>query len=104
MGRRRRCRPASAGSSSRWCRTRTPSFTAISRKGPGPRAAAAAPPESLTLAWRGRGGGRALLGGGASTAAARHWTDRGEGYQPPLGDNVLKLHAGAPFAVLAKPD
>jgi hypothetical protein len=31
----------------------------------------------------------------------RHSTDRGTGYEPPLGDHVLKFPAGPSFALLA---
>jgi hypothetical protein len=36
--------------------------------------------------------------------AARHWTDRGVGFEGPLGDNVLHLSAGVGFATLEKAD
>jgi hypothetical protein len=39
---------------------------------------------------------------GAFIDAAKHWVDRGLGYQPPLGENVLKLPAEVPFAFLDK--
>ena len=32
--------------------------------------------------------------------ASRHWLGRGTGFQPPLGDNILKLPEGVSFAVL----
>src|SRR5262249_51166105 len=35
-------------------------------------------------------------------AAARRVTGRGEGFEPPAGDNVLHLPAGVAFALLAK--
>ena len=41
---------------------------------------------------------------GAFIDAARHWTGRGEGFEPPLGDNILTLPAGVAFAVLEKRD
>ena len=43
-----------------------------------------------------------MLWQGAFLNAGRHWTGRGEGFEPPLGDNVLHLPAGVSFAVLAK--
>ncbi len=73
-------------------------------EGAGSRAVGVGYPEKLNIAFDANEVRLALLWQGAFIDAARHWTDRGEGYQPPLGDNVLKLHAGAPFAVLAKPD
>jgi hypothetical protein len=36
--------------------------------------------------------------------AARHWTDRGAGFEGPLGDEVLSLASGPSFAVLSKAD
>jgi mono/diheme cytochrome c family protein len=73
-------------------------------EGAGSRAIGVGYPEKLNLAFDANEVRLALLWQGAFIDASRHWTDRGEGYQPPLGDNVLKLHTGAPFAVLAKPD
>ncbi|HEX5270263.1 MAG TPA: PA14 domain-containing protein, partial [Gemmataceae bacterium] len=73
-------------------------------EGAGSRAVGVGYPEKLNLAFDANEVRLALLWQGAFIDAARHWTDRGSGYQPPLGDNVLRLHAGAPFAVLSKPD
>jgi mono/diheme cytochrome c family protein len=73
-------------------------------EGAGSRAVGVGYPEKLNLAFDGNEVRLALLWQGAFIDAARHWTERGEGYQPPLGDNILKLHAGAAFAVLTKPD
>jgi hypothetical protein len=36
--------------------------------------------------------------------AGRHWTDRGSGYEPPAGENILKLHDGSPFEKLSGAD
>ena len=33
--------------------------------------------------------------------ASKHWTGRGEGFQPPAGDDVRKLVEGPPLALLA---
>src|SRR6185436_4975076 len=41
---------------------------------------------------------------GSFIDASRHSTDRGAGFEPPLGERVLKLPAGPPFAVLERPD
>jgi len=46
----------------------------------------------------------ALVWQGAFIDAARHWTDRGTGFQPPLGYNVYKCVEGVPFAHLASSD
>jgi hypothetical protein len=45
-----------------------------------------------------------LIWQGAFIDAARHWTDRGSGFEGPLGDNILKMPGGPDFAVLEKPD
>jgi mono/diheme cytochrome c family protein len=73
-------------------------------EGAGSRAIGVGYPEKLNLAFDANEVRLALIWQGAFIDAARHWTERGEGYQPPLGDNVLKLQTGAPFAVLTKSD
>ena len=45
----------------------------------------------------------ALIWQGAFIDASKHWIGRGEGFQGPLGDNVLALPAGPSFAPLASP-
>lgn len=42
----------------------------------------------------------ALIWQGAFIDAAKHWLDRGEGFQIPLGDNVLQRPAGPDMARL----
>jgi hypothetical protein len=71
-------------------------------EGAGSRAIAVGYPEKAHLAFDANDLRLALLWQGAFMDASRHWTDRGAGYQPPLGDNVLRLSAGVSFAVLAK--
>src|SRR5262249_22349937 len=71
--------------------------------GAGTRAIAVGYPEKAHLAFDANDLRIALLWQGAFIDAGRHWTDRGGGFQGPLGDNILRLHAGAPFAVLARP-
>ncbi len=73
-------------------------------QGAGPRAIAVGYPEKLSLAFDANGVRLALLWQGAFIDAARHWTDRGAGFEGPLGDNILRLPSGAPFAVLNKLD
>lgn len=46
----------------------------------------------------------ALLWHGGFIDAARHWSDRGVGFEGPLGDNIVSLPPGLPFARLEKPD
>src|SRR5213078_3627450 len=57
-------------------------------------------PERVNLAFDANELRLALLWQGAFIDAAKHWTDRGVGFEGPLGDNILKLPSGAPFAVL----
>jgi mono/diheme cytochrome c family protein len=72
--------------------------------GAGTRAIGVGYPESLNLAFDANELRLALLWQGAFIDAKRHWSGRGEGFEGPLGDNILSLHHGAPFAVLAKPE
>ncbi len=71
--------------------------------GVGTRAIAVGYPEKASLAFDANEMRLALLWQGAFIDAARHWTDRGAGFEGPLGDNILSLHKGAAFAVLDKP-
>jgi hypothetical protein len=73
-------------------------------EGSGSRAIGVGYPEKAHLAFDANDLRLALLWQGAFLDAARHWTDRGAGYEPPLGDNVLHLPAGVAFAVLSKDD
>jgi mono/diheme cytochrome c family protein len=73
-------------------------------EGAGPRAIGVGYPERAHLAFDANGLRLAMLWKGAFIDAARHWTDRGAGFEGPLGDDVLHLHPGVPFAVLSKPD
>jgi hypothetical protein len=73
-------------------------------QGAGPRAIGVGYPEKVHLAFDANGMRLALLWQGAFIDAARHWTDRGAGFEGPLGDNILALAGGANFAVLAKAD
>jgi mono/diheme cytochrome c family protein len=70
--------------------------------GGGPRAIGVGYPERIHLTFDANDLRLALLWEGAFIDAARHWTDRGVGQQGPLGDNVLKLAGGTPFAILGK--
>lgn len=46
----------------------------------------------------------ALMWTGDFIDAARHWQDRGQGYQPPAGDNLITAPEGEAFALLASVD
>lgn len=73
-------------------------------QGAGTRAIGVGYPEKANLAFDANEMRLAMVWQGAFIDASRHWLDRGAGFQGPLGDNILKLHPGATFAVLAKPD
>jgi hypothetical protein len=72
-------------------------------QGAGPRAIAVGYPEKANIAFDANDMRLALLWQGAFIDAARHWTGRGEGFQAPLGDNVVSLPEGAPLALLPSP-
>ena len=46
----------------------------------------------------------AMIWHGAFIDASRHWTGRGQGFESPLGDDVLPLPDHVPFVVLDRPD
>lgn len=73
-------------------------------QGAGARAIGVGYPEKLNLAFDANELRLALVWKGGFIDAARHWTDRGVGFEGPLGDDVLALGPGPSFAVLAKPD
>lgn len=69
--------------------------------GAGARAIGVGYPEKLNLAWDAGSLRPAMLWHGAFIDAARHWNGRGAGFEPPLGDNILRLVEGVPLAILA---
>jgi cytochrome c553 len=71
-------------------------------EGAGTRAIAVGYPEKASLAFDANVMRLAMIWQGAFIDASRHWTDRGDGFQAPLGDNVLNLPPGPTFALLAK--
>jgi cytochrome c553 len=71
-------------------------------EGAGPRAIAVGYPEGAHLAFDANDLRLALIWQGAFMDAGRHWTDRGAGYERPLGDNILEMSPGPSFAVLAR--
>jgi hypothetical protein len=73
-------------------------------QGAGTRAIGVGYPEKLNLAFDANDLRLAMIWKGGFIDAARHWTDRGAGFEGPLGDEVLSLPSGPSFAVLAKPD
>lgn len=73
-------------------------------EGAGPRAIGVGYPEHVHQAFDANNLRIALLWEGRYIDASRHWNGRGQGFQPPAGDNVLKLHDGVPFATLDRAD
>jgi mono/diheme cytochrome c family protein len=69
-------------------------------RGAGPRAIGVGYPEKANIAFDANDLRLALIWQGAFIDASRHWSGRGEGFQPPLGDNVVALPAGQAFASL----
>ncbi len=69
-------------------------------EGGGSRAIGVGYPEDVNLAFDANGMRLAMIWHGAFIDASRHWTGRGQGFEPPLGDEVLRLPASPPFAVL----
>jgi cytochrome c2 len=72
-------------------------------EGSGPRGIGVGYPEQVNLTFDANDMCLSMIWQGAFIDAGRHWSDRGNGFEPPLGDNVLHLHQGAGFAVLDDP-
>jgi cytochrome c2 len=70
-------------------------------EGAGTRAIGVGYPEKVNLAFDANNLRLAMIWHGAFMDASRHWNGRGEGFEPPLGDNVLHLPVGPSFAILA---
>jgi mono/diheme cytochrome c family protein len=70
-------------------------------EGAGTRAIGVGYPEQANLAWDANDMRLALIWHGAFIDASRHWNGRGQGFESPLGDDVLQLPDDAPFARLA---
>jgi hypothetical protein len=73
-------------------------------QGAGARAIGVGYPEKINLAFDANELRLAMIWKGGFIDAARHWTDRGVGFEGPLGDDVLALGAGPSFAILATPN
>lgn len=71
-------------------------------EGGGTRAIGVGYPERANIAFDANDMRLAMIWQGGFIDASRHWTNRGDGFQGPLGDNVLKLPAGPSFAILEK--
>lgn len=73
-------------------------------EGAGPRAIGVGYPEHINLAFDANDLRYALLWHNQFMDASRHWTDRGSGFEPPLGDGILHLPPGPSFAILDTKD
>ena len=69
-------------------------------QGAGPRAIAVGYPEKAHLAFDANNLRLALIWQDAFMDASRHWTDRGSGFEPPAGDNVVSFPNTVAFAKL----
>jgi cytochrome c553/mono/diheme cytochrome c family protein len=73
-------------------------------EGAGSRAIGVGYPEGVNLAFDANNMRMAMIWHGAFIDASRHWTGRGQGFESPLGDDVLRLPNHVPFVKLDKPD
>ena len=73
-------------------------------EGAGPRAIGIGFPERVNIAWDAEVFRVALAWKGSFIDARRHWSGRGEGFQPPMGDAVFTPDAGPCVAILGAPD
>ncbi len=73
-------------------------------EGLGPRGIAVGYPEHRNLAWDAGSMGLTLLWKEEFIDASRHWVGRGQGFQAPLGEEVLRLEEDAPLAILNRWD
>ncbi len=73
-------------------------------QGAGSRAIGVGYPERAHIAFDANDIRLAMIWQGAFIDAKRHWTDRGVGFEPPAGENVITLPTGVSFFVLAKTD
>jgi len=69
-----------------------------------PRGIAVGYPEKANLAFDADQLALRLIWHNAFIDAAKHWNGRGQGFQPPLGDHLVTLTGGVPFASLETPD
>jgi cytochrome c2 len=73
-------------------------------EGAGPRAIGVGYPEKANLAFDANQMNIALLWHGSFIDAGKHWNGRGQGFQPPLGDNVLSFQQAPALALLESND
>ena len=72
--------------------------------GAGPRAIGTGYPEKLNLAFDANKLRLAMVWQGSFIDASRHWNGRGQGFQPPLGHNVLRFEDAPAVAILEQAD
>ena len=70
----------------------------------GPRAIGVGYSEGVNLAFDANNLRLALIWTGDFIDGARHWVGRGQGYQPPSGDEVIQFPQGIAFATLESSD
>ena len=78
--------------------TKTPVIYRNFIEGAGPRAIGVGYPELANLAFDAQDCRMALMWQENFIDASRHWTARGQGFEPPLGENVLSLPDSIVFA------
>tara|TARA_B100001964_G_scaffold245317_1_gene331555 strand:- start:6948 stop:8579 length:1632 start_codon:yes stop_codon:yes gene_type:complete len=69
----------------------------------GPRAIGVGYDEAVNLTFDANNMRLAQIWQGDFMDGARHWNGRGQGFQPPAGEAVIKLPPGVAFAVLSSP-
>lgn len=69
----------------------------------GSRAIGVGYPEKVNFAFDANQMRLALVWHGQFMDASRHWTGRGNGWEPPMGYSVVKFPEGMPFAVIDAP-
>src|ERR1044072_4103488 len=73
-------------------------------QGLSPRGIAVGFPEKVHYAFDADGFNVGLIWHNQFIDASKHWVGRGPGFQTPLGDHVLTLSNGTPFAILPSGD
>ena len=73
-------------------------------QGAGSRAIGVGYPEGVNLAFDANEMSLAMIWHGAFIDASRHWTGRGQGFESPLGDDVLPLPSSVSLAILDATD
>ncbi len=73
-------------------------------EGVSPRGIAVGYPERVNLCFDADTFSLALIWENDFIDASKHWKGRGQGFQPPRGDNVYDLVRGVPFATLDSPE